>query len=63
HAAGVIEGNNAPFLAIAPLWGGVGVERQIQVILPLIGLPDGAAGSHLRPVALVLDAVGEQIGH
>ena len=62
-AAGIVEGDDAPLLAVAALRGGVGVEGQVQVELPLVGLPDGAAGGHLRPVALVLDAVGQQVGH
>ena len=39
------------------------MEGQIEVVVPGIGLPDGGRRRHIRAVAGVLDAVGQEIGH
>ena len=61
-AGGIVEGENAPALALGAGAGGVGVEGQIEVVLSGVGLPDGGGGGHVRRIAGELDAVEQQNG-
>ena len=61
-AAGIVEGDDAPDEALpAAVGAGVGVERQIEVIVSGVALPDGAGSRHLRRVAPEADGVGGEI--
>ena len=59
-AAGIIKGDDPPVLSLAARAGGVGVKREVKVIVPRIALPDSVGGGALGVVAAVLDAVGQQ---
>ena len=61
-AGGVVEGDDAPDAAVVALAGGVGVEGQIEVVPPGVGLPDGGAGGHVGGVAGVADAAAVEVG-
>lgn len=61
RACGIVKGDDPAGLSLAPGAGGVGVDREIEVVAALIGLPDGGRGGHIGGVAGELDPVGEQI--
>ena len=62
-AAGIVKGDDAPLLPVAPLRRRVGMQGQIQVVPAGVGLPDGGGRRHGRAVAFVADAVGQQVRH
>ena len=61
-AARVVEGDNAADGALpAAVRAAVGVEGQVEVVVPCIALTDGAGRRHLRRVAAEADGVGGEI--
>ena len=61
-AGGVVEGDDPPHAAVVAGPRRVGMEGQIEVIPPLVGLADGASGGHVGCIALVADAAAVEIG-
>ena len=60
--AGVVIDQDAPGLAVLLLWGGVGVEGQVEIVVSGVGGPDGGQGGHVRRVAGEADAGGGKVG-
>ena len=59
---GIVKGDDTPGPALAgAVAGGVGVEGQIEVVVPLVPLPDGCGGGGGRIVATKADAIGPKI--
>ena len=61
-APGGVVDLGAPERPLLPLGGGVGMEGEVEVVGAFLGLLDGGSGGHVRGVAGVADAVGQQPG-
>ena len=61
-AARIVKRNDSPGRTLRlPIVDGVGVQRQIKVVIAAVGLPDGGSGGAVRVIATVADAAGVEI--